>query len=80
MDTNYTITFLIVLGVFVLLGVLMLRYLDSGNWELVEENKRMYQELNNPILGRVSEGYVFVDVYRKRKSNGTYKYKNVIRS
>lgn len=76
---EYTINFLIILSALVLVGVLMLRYLDGKQWELVEENKRMYQEVTNPIMGKVSEGYVFIDVYRKMRRNGTYKYKNVKR-
>ena len=73
------IYFLILIASLVLLGVLMLRYLDGGSWELVKENQRMFQEVTNPIIGKISEGYVYIDVYRKKRRNGTYKYKNIKR-
>jgi hypothetical protein len=48
-------------------------------WELVSEGQRMLQHTVNPIMGLVSRGFVIVDVYRKKKMNGMYKYKNVVR-
>jgi len=48
-------------------------------WELVEENKRMVCETHNPIMGHISTGIVYIDVYRKKKMNGIYKYKQVVR-
>jgi hypothetical protein len=44
-------------------------------WECVEENTRRRQVVSNPLLGVISDGDVYVDVYRKKKRNGTYKYK-----
>lgn len=49
-----------------------------NKWELVEENKLMIKRSYNALRG-VSEIYVHVDVYCKKKLNGIYKYKNVIR-
>ena len=49
-------------------------------WELVEENKLMTEVTYGLLLPRgFNERCVHVDVYRKKKLNGIYKYKNVIR-
>ncbi len=75
--------FVIMLLVLIFIGYLMLRYLEFGlknnKWELVKENVKMRQEIINPIVGKISEGEVYVDVYRKQLRNGIYKYKNVNR-
>jgi len=51
-----------------------------NKWELVEENKSMVQVVYGYLFpeGR-EEAPVHVDVYRKKKLNGMYKYKYVIR-
>lgn len=46
-------------------------------WELIEKEKRMVCERFNPFFG-YSSYLVYVDIYRKKKFNGTYKYKKVI--
>ena len=48
-------------------------------WELVQENEPYVQVTFNPILGVITEGAVMCDVYRKKKRNGLYKYKQVQR-
>lgn len=49
-------------------------------WELVEENKPMTEVTDGFMLPNgCREREVHVDVYRKKKLNGIYKYKNVIR-
>ena len=50
-----------------------------NKWELVQENAPYVQVTTNPILGVVSQGAVLCDVYRKKKRDGTYKYKKVKR-
>lgn len=51
-----------------------------GKWELVEENKPMVCESFDTLFCIVEHHIVYVDVYRKKKWNGIYKYKNVRRS
>ena len=48
-------------------------------WELVEENKPMIKNIIYPILGLQSNYSVVVDIYRKKKWNGTYKYRTIER-
>ena len=48
-------------------------------WELVEEGKAMVRSDFYPVTGYERNTPVIVDVYRKRRRNGTYKYKNVTR-
>ena len=48
-------------------------------WELVQENTKRIKTVSNPILGVVSQGTVYVDIYRKLKRNGIYKFKNIER-
>ena len=50
-----------------------------GKWELVEEGKPMINEEFNPVTGYRRVHNVIVDVYRKKKLNGIYKYKSIIR-
>ena len=50
-----------------------------GKWELVEEGKHMVNHEYNPCTGYSNTYPVIVDVYRKKRLNGMYKYKNVIR-
>jgi hypothetical protein len=49
-------------------------------WELVEEDRPMIQTSFNPLTEMSFEKDVLVDVYRKKKRNGIYKYKNVVKS
>lgn len=48
-------------------------------WELIQEDVKRREVTTNPLWGVVSEGTVYVDVYRKLKRNGTYKFKTVKR-
>lgn len=48
-------------------------------WELVEEGKRMISRSFNVFYGYGKPVPVLVDVYRKKKWNGVYKYKTVVR-
>lgn len=50
-----------------------------SKWELVEENKEMIEESFNPFWNANKIRRVRCDVYRKRKWNGTYKYKYIKR-
>ena len=50
-----------------------------ARWELVQENAKRIKIVSNPILGVVSEGVVYVDIYRRLRRNGTYKFKNIER-
>lgn len=75
---------LIVFLIVVVLGYLMLRYLDpsrrSSKWELIVEGKRITETTFNPLWGMgVIERQVIADVYRKKLRNGMYKYKTVPR-
>jgi hypothetical protein len=50
-------------------------------WELVEENKRMQESIPD-LVGLITHTYfrtIYVDVYRKKRRNGIYKYKYVKR-
>lgn len=48
-------------------------------WELVEEGKKMICQSFNAIYGYSDSYPVIVDVYRKKRWNGIYKYKYVVR-
>ena len=48
-------------------------------WELVEENKPMILETTYHYTGNKRAQTVYVDVYRKLKFSGMYKYKTIIR-
>ncbi len=48
-------------------------------WELVEENKSMIEKSFNFITEYSYSRSIIVDVYRKKKLNGTFKYKYVKR-
>jgi hypothetical protein len=48
-------------------------------WELVEENKVMTKNVIYPFIGIEKNYDTFVDIYRKKKLNGTYKYKTIER-
>lgn len=70
------------------LGVMMFNYLQNGSsfifepgpkWELYRENVRMDSVGFNPIWGETSRGTVYVDVYRKKRRNGIYKYKTIVK-
>lgn len=37
-----------------------------SKWTTVETNKKMYQEVTNPILVLVSSGYVYIDAVNKQ--------------
>lgn len=50
-----------------------------GKWELVEENVEKILVISNMYSFRTSHKTVYVDIYRKKKLNGIYKYKTVIR-
>lgn len=50
-----------------------------GKWELVEEAKPMVCRSFNVVFGYSAPYWVTVDVYRKKRLNGMYKYKSVIR-
>lgn len=78
---EYIFYALIALAAMVIVGYLMLRYLDGhkNKWELHQESVRMECVSHNPIWGEISRGTVYVDVYRKKRRNGMYKYKNVKR-
>lgn len=51
----------------------------NNPWELVEENKLMIEESYHPLTTEFRSRKVHVDVYKKKKFNGTYKYKYVKR-
>jgi len=46
-----------------------------NKWELIEENAVRRKVVGNFLLGTISEGEVYVDIYKKKKWNGLYKYK-----
>jgi hypothetical protein len=46
-----------------------------NKWELIEENVVRHKVVGNFLLGTISEGDVYVDIYKKRRWNGSYKYK-----
>jgi len=46
-------------------------------WELVEEGKITYCTRYNDLLGKTGPIIVLVDVFRKKKLNGLYKYRTV---
>lgn len=50
-----------------------------NKWILIEEAKPMICESFNVMWGYSQTRKVLVEVYRKKKFDGTYKYKNVIR-
>jgi len=50
-----------------------------NKWELVEEMKPMVQRGVDLWKNRVFMQRVFVDVYRKKRWNGLYKFKMVVR-
>lgn len=50
-----------------------------SKWELIEEDVAGIRQVSNPILGVVSKTPARWDVFRKKKRNGTYKYKKVER-
>lgn len=50
-----------------------------GKWELFEEGKPMICESYHVLWDTTRTHRVIVDVYRKKKLNGMYKYKTVIR-
>jgi hypothetical protein len=57
-----------------------MKIFKRNKWELIEENKRMISYQYNPIIGwEGKKTPVTVDVYRKLKRNGIYKYKHVVR-
>lgn len=68
-------------------GVMMFNWLQNGSafkfslgnkWELIQENKRMIETQFNPLWGMgTMEREVIADIYRKKKRDGTYKYKTV---
>ena len=49
-----------------------------SKWELVEQKKPMVVVYYGLLYGSHAR-HVYVDVYRKKRLNGMYKYKNVIR-
>jgi len=48
-------------------------------WELVEEGKKMICQSFNAFFGYAKPILVLVDIYRKKKWDGIYKYKYVVR-
>jgi len=50
-----------------------------NKWQLVEKSKPMVCEQFNVVWGTSTIRHVYIDVYRKKKFNGIYKYKNVIK-
>ena len=49
------------------------------NWELIEEDVPQIMEKNYPFLGITNKFNVLVDIYRKKKRNGLFKYKKVVK-
>jgi len=49
-------------------------------WELVEEGKKMMSQSFNAFSGYSNPIPVFVDIYRKKRWNGIYKYKHIVRN
>ena len=50
-----------------------------SEWKLVEEKKTVARRRDNPLSGMIDEGTKEVDLFRKKKWNGLYKYKTVDR-
>lgn len=50
-----------------------------SKWELVEENRVMIERSFSIWDENYHERRVLVDVYRKKRFNGTYKYKYIKR-
>jgi len=48
-------------------------------WELIKEEVTYKKDVYNFGWGTIQTYDVFVDIYRKKKWNGTYKYKKVER-
>lgn len=81
---NYFTFVLIGVLIAVVLGYLMLRYLDpslrGSKWELIYEGKRLTETTFNPLWGMgMTKREVIADVYRKKLRDGTYKYKTIPR-
>jgi len=51
----------------------------KNKWELIEENVPKILEKHWPFLNITKTYNVRIDLYRKKKWDGTYKYKHKIR-
>lgn len=83
--------FWITFGIYVilfLLATMMLNYLENGNafifipgnkWELFRTNVSMDETIYSPLMfgEEISKRKVIADIYRKKRRNGTYKYKTI---
>jgi len=72
--------YLIFFGFGILTMYIIELYSNWSKWELVEENKTVSVVESNPIMGKISEGNMQVNVYKKINSKtGLEKFKAVPR-